>query len=297
MALKNVATWLRFFVVDTATGLGVPGLTVGGGSFSSIKLSQDGSLAGGDIKGSISLVDEGTGWYNFAVSALQMNKTCVSPVVVPATVTYQGYGVTVYTEATGDAYSLLNGTLGADSKVKLSTDAQDLSATLSVNAKLLNGATPNNLSQTQVTGGAYALSTDTGGAIKISVGTGTGQLNLSTGKVPATVAATDVSGNPNVTVNAYAVNLDPASQVLANPSNPLDTDNSGKVSLTTTGLDAILIDGKTLPTAITVIASTTAGKVSGAGTGTEVFKGIDGSTTRVTSTVDSNGNRTNVYYS
>jgi len=37
-----------------------------------------------------------------------------------------------------------------------------------------------------------------------------------------------------------------------------------------------------------------AGKVSGAGTGTEVFKGVDGVTDRITSTVDDDGNRTEV---
>lgn len=37
-----------------------------------------------------------------------------------------------------------------------------------------------------------------------------------------------------------------------------------------------------------------AGRVSGAGTGTETFKGIDGVTDRVVSTVDDNGNRTAV---
>lgn len=43
-----------------------------------------------------------------------------------------------------------------------------------------------------------------------------------------------------------------------------------------------------------VIAAALAGKVSGAGTGTEVFKGLDGTTDRIVSTVDDNGNRTEV---
>ena len=44
----------------------------------------------------------------------------------------------------------LDGLQGADGKAAISTDAQDLSATLSVNAKLLAGAAPNNLSTAQV---------------------------------------------------------------------------------------------------------------------------------------------------
>lgn len=44
------------------------------------------------------------------------------------------------------------------------------------------------------------------------------------------------------------------------------------------------------------IAAICHGLVTGAGTGTEVFKGIDGSTTRATVTVDSSGNRSGVTY-
>jgi hypothetical protein len=232
MALRNVATYIRFFVMDPSTGLGVPSLTVAGNSFSSIKLSQDNGISV-DIKGTITLIEEGTGWYKFLASATLMNYSYVSPVVVPATVTYQAYGVSVYTEATGDTYAKLVGALGSDNLVLISANAQDLSASLSVNAKLLGGATPTNLAQADVTGGAYALSTD----------------------------------------------------------------SSGRVVVAATGLNQVLVDGKALPTALQVIAATTAGKVSGAGTGTEIFKGLDGATTRVTSTVDSNGNRTNVAYS
>jgi hypothetical protein len=43
-----------------------------------------------------------------------------------------------------------------------------------------------------------------------------------------------------------------------------------------------------------IMASALAGKVSGAGTGTETFKGLDGSTDRIVSTVDVEGNRSAV---
>ena len=46
---------------------------------------------------------------------------------------------------------LVVATSGADGKMLISTDAQDLSATLSVNAKKLNGSTPSNLSSSDVT--------------------------------------------------------------------------------------------------------------------------------------------------
>ncbi len=67
-------------------------------------------------------------------------------------------------------------------------------------------------------------------------------------------------------------------------------------TLTSTGLDAILVDGKALPTATAIIAAQVGGKISGAGTGTETFIGLNGTTTRAIVTVDSSGNRTAVTY-
>jgi len=67
-------------------------------------------------------------------------------------------------------------------------------------------------------------------------------------------------------------------------------------ALSATGADLVLVDGKTLPASIQIIAAACAGKVSGAGSGTEVFKGLDGATTRATVTVDASGNRTAVTY-
>ena len=67
-------------------------------------------------------------------------------------------------------------------------------------------------------------------------------------------------------------------------------------SLVSTGLDLVLIDGRTLPNALEIIAAVCVGRVSGAGTGTEVFVGLDEATTRATVTVDAVGNRTDVVY-
>lgn len=58
-----------------------------------------------------------------------------------------------------------------------------------------------------------------------------------------------------------------------------------------------LIDGKTIVEALQIAGSILAGEVSGAGTGTETFKGLDGETDRVVVTVDEDGNRTGVTYS
>lgn len=54
--------------------------------------------------------------------------------------------------------------------------------------------------------------------------------------------------------------------------------------------------GKTLRQAVRIIAAVLAGKISGAGSGTETFLGVDGATQRVQVTTDPAGNRTGVSY-
>lgn len=56
----------------------------------------------------------------------------------------------------------------------------------------------------------------------------------------------------------------------------------------------VIESGFTAAEILRILAAVLAGKVSGAGLGTETFVGIDGTTDRVVSTVDSNGNRTSV---
>lgn len=68
------------------------------------------------------------------------------------------------------------------------------------------------------------------------------------------------------------------------------------VKLSADGTAAIDIDGKTLVEALMIIAAKVAGLLSGGRSGTESFKGLDGSTLRVTETNDLNGNRTAITY-
>jgi hypothetical protein len=66
-------------------------------------------------------------------------------------------------------------------------------------------------------------------------------------------------------------------------------------AVTITG--ASYVDGKSLTQALQIIAAAVAGRVSGAGTGTEVFLGMDDAgTTRLSVTVDTDGNRSAVTY-
>jgi hypothetical protein len=68
-------------------------------------------------------------------------------------------------------------------------------------------------------------------------------------------------------------------------------------ALAATGVDLVLVDGKTLPAALQIIAASAAGIIVNAGTANESFKGLDKSTTRLSLTVDANGNRTDATYS
>ena len=78
----------------------------------------------------------------------------------------------------------------------------------------------------------------------------------------------------------------------------LSIDASGRVTLAPAGLDAITVEtGLNARQALSLIAATTGGILSGGGTVTEVFRAaVENATTRVTATVDSNGNRSAIVY-
>ena len=67
------------------------------------------------------------------------------------------------------------------------------------------------------------------------------------------------------------------------------------VTLASNGLDAVMVAGKSLVGALRVLLAALAGPVSGAGTSTvTVLDAIDGTTPRITMTVDAYGNRTGI---
>lgn len=81
--------------------------------------------------------------------------------------------------------------------------------------------------------------------------------------------------------------------VTVTPRRVLEVDNVADALLDQD--DGIETD-MTVRQAMRVMAAVLAGKVSGAGSGSETFKGLDGPTTRVQVTTDAAGNRTNVSY-
>jgi hypothetical protein len=136
MPTIGAATTIVVHAYDTATGLG----KTGDAANITLHLVADGT--GGTIAGSISEVDSTNqpGVYKVTVASgentgVQMSadgKSATSGIVV---VGYQWTNSAIF---------------GTDGKALISTDAQDVSGTLSVNAKKLNGATPNNLAGTDV---------------------------------------------------------------------------------------------------------------------------------------------------
>jgi hypothetical protein len=99
----------------------------------------------------------------------------------------------------------------------------------------------------------------------------------------------------SVTVGAYGSGLDPATQILVSPSHKIASDASGFLTVAPAGLDQITIEtGLDARQSLQIMASALAGVVSGAGTGTIVFKGAGVDTTRITGSTDGTGNRTAV---
>jgi hypothetical protein len=119
---------------------------------------------------------------------------------------------------------------------------------------------------------------------------------------------TTYTGNTPQTGDSYArigatgsglTSLAPASTALstvqwtntrASNLDNLDAAVSGRLATFT-------VDGKTPAAALQIVAAAVVGLCSGAGTGTETYKGLDQSTARLVVSIDVNGNRTSVTYS
>lgn len=127
-----------------------------------------------------------------------------------------------------------------------------------------------------ITGGAYALNTDSNGSIRVVSGSATGE----TGQIATAVWAA-------------------ATRTLTAGTNIALAKGTGLTGLNDIAVADILDLADAIETGVTVrkalraTAAKSAGLISGAGTGTEVIKGIgqtSGGTTRLTATVDGSGN-------
>jgi hypothetical protein len=95
MGIKGQAIDFTFLVVNSATGIGVPGLVAA--DFTSIKLLQDGTLSDDKIP-TITLQDNSQGYYSFRVDGSENAYNMVQPIVDLNNDSYQGYGTPVYNE-------------------------------------------------------------------------------------------------------------------------------------------------------------------------------------------------------
>lgn len=144
-----------------------------------------------------------------------------------------------------------------------------------------------------LTGSGVAAGTRTGIGALISAITGDGTAETSTatgtGELDADLVVTGTgltTGNVGAAVWAA---LAAANNVTGTMGEKLNDAGSGSNPWT-----EVIESGFTAAEILRILAAVLAGKVSGAGLGTETFVGIDGTTDRVVSTVDSNGNRTSV---
>jgi len=169
----------------------------------------------------------------------------------------------------------------------------------------------NNLNATVSSRSTYAGG-DTSGVTTLLTRIG-GAITISGGKVAATMGATDYSGNTVQTGDAYArlgapagasVSADVAAVKSDSAAILDDTGTSGVVvasgskagySLAAAGMDGVVVEtGLNARQSLSVIAAALTGVLSGAATTTVTIKGAGVATTRVTATVDSDGDRSAV---
>lgn len=140
---------------------------------------------------------------------------------------------------------------------------------------------------------------DTGtDGVLISSGTGAKQISLSSGAVLLQATQTGVT-IPIVTTTGTATNLTnapTAGDFTATMKSSITTAaTSATPVLSAAGIDAILdevvVGTYTMRKLLAVMASALAGKVTGGGTSTITFRGVDDTTNVIVATVDTSGNR------
>lgn len=160
-----------------------------------------------------------------------------------------------------------------DFKIKIGDGSKDLDSAAGTLSYVVTVAG-------QVQGGNTQNRPKGAGAIYDRVGERTGPHHVESGDTVVITLESD---------NAADTDVD----VTVTPRQVLEVDNVADALLDQD--DGIETD-MTVRQAMRVMAAVMAGKVSGAGSGLETFKGLDGSTTRVQVTTDAAGNRTNVSY-
>ena len=244
------------------------------------------SWGGGDVE--IQNAGAGTGSYVFQMSGtgnLVVNANCSAT----TTVTLQG-NVSRNADVTGVTYvetaNVWQDTINAEVDTALADYDGPTKTEMDTAHALLATVAKQDIIDTNVDQIEVAVITNAAGAdISADIAT----LQTSIDGVPTTA---EFEARTLVAASYF----DPAADTVANVTTVGSVTTKTGYALVSTGLDLVLVDGKTLPASLQIIGAVVAGEITGAGTGTEVFDGLDGATTRVTVTVDGAGNRSTVVY-
>ncbi len=121
------------------------------------------------------------------------------------------------------------------------------------------------------------------------------QVKAKTDNLPASPAATSDIPTSNIAAIKAKTDSLPASPAAVGSAMTLQSAERDAIAAALLDL-ANAVDGKTPRQALRIISAVLAGKVSGAGSGAETFRGLDDQHDRVVVTADASGNRTSVTY-
>lgn len=203
--------------------------------------------------------------------------------------------------AAGTAWN--SGAIGASTLASDTIAAAKIAAGAITNAKFAAGA----IDAAAIADGAIDTATFASGTT-IPRCTLTDTLTTYTGNTPQTgdsFAIVNSGTHGNAAIKGYVDDIGVAGAGLTAADDAILTAIAALNNLSASQVNAevldvlnvdALIDGKTIVQSLIYVGAICAGRASGAGTGTEVFKGLDESTTRVTVTVDGSGNRSDIVY-
>jgi len=163
---------------------------------------------------------------------------------------------------------------------------------------------------TQV-GGTSQTGRDLGASVLLSSGTGTGQVSLSSGKVSLAAAQTfDMTGNVSGSIGSVTGNVGGSlvgnvqgnvagsvatlTAVSANGITGASLASSANTAIYAAVAQASMDGTTTLEQSVRLQNAVLAGKASGLGTTTAIYRNLADSKDRITATVDTDGNRTAV---
>ena len=301
---KNVASQkVIVYAYNKLTGAPVTGDS---GNFTDL-VSKDGAATGG---GGGTFSEVGVGYYAYATTTAETNCDLFLLATTSSTANVVVDDVIIYTRVDDSIVTKLDVVDGIVDSILVDTGTTlegkidtidgivdailvDTGTTLDGKIDTIDGIVDNILVDTGTTLDGKIDVID-GIVDNILVDTGTtleGKIDTIDGIVDAILVDTGTTLD-----NAIGVTSDRVASILTDTGTTLDTIVDAILVDTTALTSASFADGKSLAQAIQIIAAAVSGRVSGAGTGTETFLGMDEATTRITITVDSDGNRSDIAY-